>query len=925
MTHAMMKSAIRVGSLGAKAWVTALLIMVNACQCGDPAASSDAGALSDSGQEALPDGGLPAQMDAGFLDSGPTDSGSMDAGLIDAGPGCVLGTEECLCREQEIPCDFDLACSAGGICEACPWGSEGCPCAAGLCSDAQNVCDQNTFFCRQPSGCEEAGCAQRQLCDRPPGSDALCLQQCENGYDWNAATSACEAAPSCDPAAPGFVDCGPHRACIAQDGIQCGECLAGFIESADGACVAYDCPFLDCEGTASRVCIETASGPQCGVCLPGHLYSPLTDACVDKITCSELTCAEGEVCVEAVVDGSDAFCQAPRPCTSTEVASSSGQCAPCIHCFEPGGAPREGVVGVGNNGFAHGPICVCEVEEGYFQSIDDGDVKRCDADGDGWVSEDIFPVLRLGGGANPFADHHGCHIRTVDRVELRSDDYRPGYGVVPSRTLSIDELVAIYHLPQNSVLLDGEGKAYVELIEPEITDSPEKFALRYEAEDPSARLRPYGAINLPFPGGGGGGADPGLVVGQFTAQEVNPLTKACNHDKDDLNLDSVADVRQSHDALPHALASYALDHTPLFYRLSFFIELNRGFFADRQAGCSGAEPCHGTWVIAEKNRTWPTSHGSGLGFELEGDSTGYGSWKTCARGRDPAYPGSDPLVLAQNSDFAKLHPECVNAAGGCRVFSHGHAHVPFDGRPRNIDADNPGIGPDRLANMEPRWPGMNHHSQFKCVSYSQNLPASDSLRTIPTIQGREHAYTLNDCRLDPRTTEAPLPAGEEKNPLDPVMRCAAVSAVQPYRAQSEQNYWIALAYEDYDYPEDYSGGCIDQGAEWRHLCLVDSEIADPTSFGDLFCHCGTPRAGDDCGFACPDPHLHSNRVPANAELTGDWMCLMPSQVNVPILGDGPSGYTLTGGFGTVGDPQGGLCETDGFCDIGHRLRATATP
>jgi hypothetical protein len=758
-----------------------------------------------------------------------------------------------------------------------------------------------------------------------PGQDAECLPECEDGYTFDDVSKSCSALPSCTLGDPGFVDCGANRECAVMDTVQCGECLAGYIDDGNGTCIPFDCAYQDCENTEGRNCAETILGPQCTSCLDGWILHAESDTCIDVVTCEELSCALNEICIEAETDGTDARCVVPDPCEPAQVATSTGACVECAHCYDEAGDPYPGVSGVANGGYAYGSICVCELQDGWFQSADDGAVKKCDADSDGWVSQDIAPVLRLAGGANPMAENHACQIRTADRFVLFSDDYHSDYAVRETRTVFIDEILVAHGIPRTVVKTGSDGRAYVELIEPEITDDPLKMELRYQETDPSKALKPYGATSLSPIVPPSGSNSFGLVPGQFGAKEVNPLTKACNDDQDDLNFDSVADVRQSHENLPNPLADNVAPYAPVFYRMAFFLELARSYHRDRTAECGGSLPCHGEILIQEKIRSLDGADITGNGFELVGDATGLTTWQTCARGRDPDYPGPGTLTFAQNSDFYRWHEECLDDSGGCQIDSGGYAHVPYDGRPVNLSGANLGVVADRMADGSPRWPGMNHASQFKCVSFSNNLPFTDTLRQVPEIGGLGHSYTLNDCRLNARTSQAPPWVGNAINPWDPVFHCGAVTDEATYQAQAGQNYFIALGYEDYAYPENYSGGCLDQGADWEFKCLVGAESADPSTYGDLFCSCGDTRAGVQCEFGCPNDILHSSRIGVNAQLQGFWMCAMPTQVDKSLLDDPVEGYQLYGGIGVAKDPPGGVCENAGNCGTGYQLNSVAAP
>ncbi len=874
-----------------------------------------------------------------------------DGGAIpDAAGACTAGEQGCACAAPPARCGADLACR-GGRCEQCPFGSLGCPCAAGACDDDTAVCDVTEETCRERSDCEVAGCAQHQLCELPSVGDARCLESCEAGYEWVASAGRCDAIPSCDESAPGSLvdDCAAEgRVCDDSDATpQCGGCLTTHID-VDGSCVTNDCAGFDCEGRFGRVCNEGATGPVCGGCADTHVYDATTDACVDQVTCAERTCeAPTTDCIEATA-GTDSSCVEPANCPAAEVQAVTGDCVSCTDCFDfsdpDAPTPRAGVLGVGNGGRAYGSFCVCELEDGWFQSLSTGTLQRCDADGDGWVTDLLSPVLAANGGNNPLAAEQRCELRTVDRFELVSDEADAANAL---RTVTVREIIDAYGIDE-APLLDAAGVAVVQLLEPHALDDQSAFTQRYTSSDPRMRLRPYGGavaqgLLAPAPGdadagtadGGDsdGGAQPGWAAHELRASEVNPLTKLCNHDGDDVNLDTVADVTQAHDApadpfsgLPSDVRGDLLDAAPVLYRMSYFLELSRGYWRDRTEDCAAPDAgptfgaCHGAYVIAEKSRQLGPYDPMGLELAYPGSGD---YWKMCVRGRHPGYPGASEDVLAINHDFSRWQEGCSESTGLCLTSNamehHETLHVAYDGRLLSSPALADDLTPD-----PPRWRGMNHQSQFRCVTHAA-VPDEQAERRPPP-QGR--AYAMVACTLGDGALDAP-PAGQDaRNPWDARLGCLSVTSdptLSEMKAESGngQNHWIALPFERYGAPASYTGGCIDEGVEWGPFLCADLPGDNALEeHGRLFCGCDNHRGGVDCELGCAELNVRLQAGYSGATREGFWMCASPARSSSTAR-EG-SGYSLRAAVPLGAGPSSTLCQTQD-CGSGFRLSPPRLP
>jgi hypothetical protein len=765
------------------------------------------------------------------------------------GEACTPGEVGCACNAGA--CDVDADC-IDDVCVACPAGTSECACDNDTCLD-DLVCDGTTARCRDATACDVLGCVEHQQCSTD--GDAVCLPACDDGYDF--IDDLCVPGASCDADAPGALVCAVGVACVDDaDGVRCEGCDVGFVD-VNGSClpeddcsafcgVGQDCGFRTINGVRSAECLN---------CLPGFV-SDGSGGCVDRVTCDELACAAPAVCVDATAT-IDAVCRTPASCGAAEVDDGSNNCIACVHCFDDNGAgpvARPGVVGIGNGGLASGNKCVCQLAEGFFQSVDDGTVKTCDSDDDGWTSADLLPVLRLDGGNNPFAREQRCTVRTADRFHLVAD--LPEVSALATSTLvvTVAELVRRYNLPTSS--FEGVGDAaFVSLFEPEQLDIDDELARRYQSTNPRTRLRAYQT-----------GLEQDGSAQRFRAAEANPLTKSCNHDQDDLNEDSFADVVQSHDVVPGTFTS-PLEAAPVWYRMAHFIELHRSAWISGEALCAVGERCHGAIEIREKDRVGELD----LTFaDRSADGVVADYWQQCVRGRDVDYAGT----AAINFDFAGFATDCTTPNGGCFVSTDldgdgegDTEHIAYDGRAvretaaiadRPIDLDADGL---------PRWPGMTHHSQFKCTSAAGPRPTGD----------------VNHCSLS-RTSHAPVSTVDPRNPFDPAFVCTADGSTT---IPTGFNSFVAVLGDD-DVDNDYQHGCIAEGHEWAHLCAASApgDTAALTNlelmYGQLFCACGANRAGARCEVGCGDEQrLQSGAdtsillVAGQPTLSRTWSCMQP--------------------------------------------------
>ena len=234
---------------------------------------------------------------------------------------CEEGAEGCPCGDDDT-CDEGLTCSDGGMCAPCMLDIEGCPCDDAC--EGGLVCDEDEAACRAALACEELECAENQLCEEgEEGEDAACLEECEEGFTYNADTETCDAmvVVNCMVGAAGSIlaQCQEqNRECVAMNGTaMCGDCATGFLEE-NGACrEAVQCMALNC-AAENRDCVAatSVSDATCGGCSMG--YEENNGACeaIPQANCME---------------GADlsilAECQAQnRACDLTDTGAECGAC-----------------------------------------------------------------------------------------------------------------------------------------------------------------------------------------------------------------------------------------------------------------------------------------------------------------------------------------------------------------------------------------------------------------------------------------------------------------------------------------------------------------------------------------------------------------------------------------------------------------------
>ena len=805
--------------------------------------------------------------------------------------GCTPGEAECVCDLGA--CDPGLTCGVG-ICRECPTDAAGCPCDDGVCS-GDLACESGTC---QPGSCLQVECGEHVLCDDDDGT-AACLNDCESDYLWDAELMGCVPDVSCDPGNLLDTCDGENRVCVdTADGAECGECKSGFAEDENDDCVALPaCEVAAC-ADANRACVVDGDSATCGACVSG--YIELGDTCH---VASTVDCGDGDnslkpVCDAASADcvelsGGGANCVCPSPlvrdpetqsCVTAPTCADSSECSSypgtvCAvppggseaRCVEPRCGPLEaGVageawndstdscvlcaacVGEGTTGLIwpftdNGGVCLCESNPGYFFNTDGRRANfPCDADDDGWLTETARSAMDSSDSAVRL--NARCDLRTIDRVVLHND-----YG--QSRTLRFPVVSGFFHdmLP----LYEGADT---------------------DVDDDDATKRPaYGGR-------------------RFDASELNPFTRACVTARADYNDNGVSDVTE-HQDLASGLVPFA--------RFTYFVEQHYGYY---EAPDSGE---HGSYHIHERSRCAEETFPFGYDRAADTHSTEGPYWRSCFRRRagdytdrprrlgvdfqewSPAGELPRPENVALPPPGAALEPDhgvcdprpefdatrpCTGDSD-CRVDEACGAGSTCERRTCAGDGDCPSDTFCTESGVCEFWYGMNHASQFRCVTFEATEDQVDENNGIWTrdvwedVEDDHEQWQVNQCEVQ-TCADDDLDCLESRtwgvgpNPADPVVVCRSSPDDLPGSIDDLDGAvgWVAARFDRYANDDDedgynydgYGWGCIDEQAEWRELC--PGFVANPRgtlsganieNHGKLYCGCDYNYGGIDCNLGCP--------------------------------------------------------------------------
>ncbi|MEL6178260.1 MAG: hypothetical protein AAFS10_04870 [Myxococcota bacterium] len=898
------------------------------CTAGTIGCGCDGGTCS----EGICESGMCVPCSTGAEGCGCNMDGTCNEGLVCVDGSCAPGMDACAempgsmgCPCEEGDCAGDLVC-VEGTCQTCPSSMEGCPCVMGMCTGGL-VCDAGA--CRGATTCIDAGCAEFQLCTEAPGMDAVCEEACEEGYTWTG--TECQAAPSCEPDAPGSIadecvtanrtcvvnglgeamcgDClagyivdgdtcrrplgcdnvncaAENRECIAGDMMTdatCGGCLVGFVEEG-GACVAdltSNCDpgdpnsILDECMNQMRDCISGGDGAICGECIDDFVEDPGSGECrsLDQfIGCdSNEECPDGFSCIVLQPD-TQSRCL-PVPCDEGETWDLGDQeCVSTCNCS-----------GVGLTGDVWPTTdwngdCVCETEPGFFfnTSIGSRQAEPCDADRDGWTRRNAFEhvtdidiAVRI---------NARCNVRSIDRVTLINE----------------------FGQAEDISILAATGQFESEdLYETNESDD--------ESEAMERQENPYGER-------------------RFKASELNPMTKACVTALADYNDNGISDLRE-HQQL--SIDQQERSWMTTFVRFGYFVELHTGWYEPPAEGQT-----HGRYVVMERSRCSDA-------FLLGYNDNDRPWWRDCSRRRDGAYEPFAPIGY----DFARWGCD-NNPAGECPILPPPTSELAVD--------EIPAHGLCEMRAEDPvDWRGMNHFSQFKCVEIvpedAQDEPAPFQLSRDDIWLGPgddDGTRHLNVCGLvacdsgDSDCVESSQ-LGQGDNPQGAEFSCDSDTSTVIPGDLTMLTGRVGFVSQRYIQPENglpYQGGCISEWDEWPQLCpgfdpnLVSSDpnssptqgISNEGNFGRLVCGCGFNYGGPECDLGCPDEQVHygGSNPPDSPGACDNGYCISTSDEGGEE--GGRSGYWMCGDFTTTAytsfdENVGGAFSADSQLIIGGEI------
>lgn len=430
--------------------------------------------------------------------------------------------------------------------------------------------------------------------------------------------------------------------------------------------------------------------------------------------------------------------------------------------------------------------CICETRpDYYFPQGGDLEPKRCDADQDGWVVDEIrSPKFDPEHPESDWAlvENMRCDIRTIDRVVLEDE-----YGISTEIHSCAEGLV---QNPQDAA--DCTDIVPLRLLETSRNDTPGALINADE------RAPVYGE------------------VGRFLrGEEVNGLSKACVDDKADFNDNQMEDFKEIQ---PTPRDSSLLDELERLNAFTYFMEL----YTVEYTAAPDSE--YGRLTIAEKRRcdpeTFPLTYAD-LGAYDPATAETY--WRSCYRRRDAKF---DTTEERAGYDFAQW--TCNEDSGTCPAAPPAHTSTTAE----NWNENHPLLrnhGLCELGENRPLgdiWRGFHHHSQFKCVAVGNGAASDARDQREPSDFYNDGRLVMNDCRAvvcdgtDPTCLEAKTSTVLQT--LDPIIRCTARTDTP----QLGEVGWAAVRYRPYEDDNndgevdnlDYALGCVDEDEEWPYLC-----------------------------------------------------------------------------------------------------------
>ncbi len=478
----------------------------------------------------------------------------------------------------------------------------------------------------------------------------------------NAGTCSPLKGTSCDPdPAQGSIlkNCRKeHRKCdqIDSSTARCGECDPGFVEINSQCFPKINCGMLDC-GKRHLECVELPNA-HCGACLEGFVKNATSGECVcpegkifDRLKkvcegqekCATANCSSDEFCIEGTAT-------THALCSRCEAGSAwnGRECIKCGTCLKDG---ETGRVYIKTSEQGH---CVCETAEGYYHSSTPPmGTRKCDADGDGWISDDARESMNE---IEESADRVNarCDLRFIDRIVLINEMREE--KIIRVSDLELGNRIALYE----PVSRDVE----TELLNDTIYADMSHYAPKYGTN--------------------------GLLL---TAAELNPFTKGCATNTNpenikareaDYNANGIFDVDEK-----GWKASEGSNADKFFAMFSYYMELHRGWYENNGENS-------GRYIIMEKSRSEFAQEGFSVALNY-GEEEKNSYWRECLRWRDSDYEDEEK-TSPYGLDFANYSDRSICSPGTPGSWCGMHHHSQFkckvfsdsteDGKPQYVEDIN---------------------------------------------------------------------------------------------------------------------------------------------------------------------------------------------------------------------------------------------
>lgn len=767
-------------------------------------------------------------------------------------------TDSCV-EVRGANCDAGAQGSILASCDAqhrvCVPGNDTASC--GACDATANDCfvgpaDPALGECRAPTTCATCDADHRTCTTAPVCGDVVCTGCIDGFFEYGGVCTAIEnvTCDVCDAA---------NRDCLANDdGNFCGQCSPFWQESGitcvpvDNCVAGAENSILDRCDFLNRDCVEATPGVPavCGPC-PADTVENADQVCVQSDTCSTRDECGGDLFCLQRSRQDQAKCIDPEvlACEPNEFfnrfASGGPACQNCtLACTDTETSGVQGIWPVSN---AEGQ-CICNTKPGFFwdAAVTARKAVKCDEDGDGWVNEAIFGILRTAVAAGDVTTllSINCPIPFVETIALQNE-WGQRLELNVNEDLRAEGDVILFETLRN----DKVG----------VTTSTRPGA-------PSVRVAP---------------------------QSINSLTKMCNR-FDDFNDNGTSDV------LENQQDTSAVPWRKAFNQLTYFSELYEGSYDSGTRTYTIRERARKDAEAPEIDTDGPFPFAYYATNDPDSDN-----WRCCTRRRDARYDIADTTgydfadrACDYDSDLndeqtngacAYSWPAQWNRSGLSSTPPPAVLDLP-DGRIPSYDVCDADHAPP---DADEFWRGMTHYSQFRCAQVINDPVPVRELVLSEVLRSDLYTGPLG-ARLDASiSSSAPWLVQACTLAADGTRVCAPEADEADVVATENQVTWLARRYDlDYDYVPNvveeltdnfvgYSGGCIDEKKEMPELCPGQVDNPDgvftssaETDFGELSCGCGINFGGLNCERACADrSFVHASEdYDPDVRTAGTWTC-----------------------------------------------------